>query len=72
MAKSANRLMTSMEVAHRLEVTDSTIRAQQGKGKLEGEKHGGIWLFRSSEVERYARENQSRRRGGRPKSTRLT
>ena len=61
--------MTSMEVADRLHITDSTIRAQRGKGKLEGEKHGGIWLFTRDEVERYARENQSRRKGGRPRTT---
>lgn len=60
--------MTSMEVSDRLHITDSTIRAQVGKGKLSGEKRGGIWIFTVDEVERYARENQPRRKGGRPKS----
>lgn len=60
--------MTSMEAAAHLGITDSTIRAQVGKGKLKGQKRGGIWLFRLDEVERYARENQVRRKGGAKKS----
>ncbi len=61
--------MTSMEVSGRLRISDSTIRAQIGKGKLFGEKRGGIWLFTIDEVERYERENQARRKGGRPRSS---
>lgn len=56
-----------MEAATQLQVTDSTIRAQIKKGKLKGEKRGGIWLLTPGEVSRYARENQSRRKGGRHK-----
>jgi len=54
-----------MEAAACLRITDSTIRAQIRRGKLTGAKRGGIWLFEVDEVERYARENQVRRKGGR-------
>jgi excisionase family DNA binding protein len=70
MTSLGHQFMTSMEVADRLRITDSTIRAQIRKGKLTGVKRGGIWLFALDEVERYERENQARRKGGRPKSTR--
>ena len=61
-----------MEAAACLRITDSTIRAQIRKGKLRGEKRGGIWLFAIVEVERYARENQTHRKGGRPRSSSLS
>jgi excisionase family DNA binding protein len=63
----AGSFLTSMEAADRLKITDSTIRAQIKKGKLKAKKRGGIWLFALDEVERYTRENQPRRRGGRPR-----
>jgi len=62
-----NDILTSMEAAAFLRITDSTIRAQIRRGKLKGKKRGGIWLFTLDEVERYARENQVRRKGGRHK-----
>lgn len=69
MTSPGGQILTSIEAAARLGITDATIRAQKGKGKLHGVKHGGIWIFTAEEVERYARENQVRRKGGRASSS---
>jgi excisionase family DNA binding protein len=62
--------MTTQEAAKRLGITDSTVRAQIGKGKLSATMFGPIWLIAITEVERYARENQPTRRGGRARGSR--
>lgn len=64
-----DEMLTSMETAAVLRITDSTIRAQIKKGKLTGLKRAGVWFFTLEEVARYARENQIRRKGGRSRST---
>lgn len=69
MTSSSGHILTSSEAAARLDITDATIRAQRKKGKLQGVKHGGVWIFTVEEVERYARENQIRRKGGRARSS---
>lgn len=61
--------LTSLETAAFLHITDSTIRAQRKKGKLTGMKRAGAWFFTLEEVQRYARENQVLRKGGRSRST---
>jgi excisionase family DNA binding protein len=58
--------LTTQQAADRLGITDSTVRAQIGKGKLEARTFASILLIAPAEVERYARENQPARRGGRP------
>ncbi len=57
--------VTTTQAAQRLGVTGGTVRAQIGKGKLDATKLGPIQVIRTDELERYARENQPRRRGGR-------
>lgn len=69
MKSSSGHVLTSSEAAARLDITDATIRAQRIKGKLHGVKHGGVWIFLVDEIERYARENQIRRKGGRARSS---
>lgn len=61
------RYLTTQQAANRLGITDSTVRAQIGKGKIAGKMFGPIWLIALVEVERYALENQPARRGGRPR-----
>jgi len=61
--------LTTTQAAQRLGVTGGTVRAQIGKGKLSAAKLGPILVIRTDELARYARENQTRRRGGRRPST---
>lgn len=57
--------VTTLRAAELLGVSDGTVRAQINKGKLVAEKRGRDLFIRLAEVERYARENQPHRRGGR-------
>lgn len=56
--------LTTTQAAQRLGVTGGTVRAQIGKGKILASKLGPIQVIRTDELDRYARENQPRRRGG--------
>lgn len=71
MTSSRDQVLTTSEAADRLGITNATIRAQIGKGKLHGERHGGVWILTVDEVVRYARENQVHRKGGRARSSPL-
>jgi excisionase family DNA binding protein len=58
-------LVTTLRAAEILGVSDGTVRAQIGKGKLGATKLGRDLVIRVDELQRYAREVQPRRRGGR-------
>jgi len=68
MAGPRTKLLTTRQAAGRLGVSEGTVRAQIQKGRLRAEKPGRDLLIRPAEIDRYAREVQPARRGGRRSS----
>lgn len=50
-----NRTMTVSEAAAELGVSHQWILNRVNRGKIKGEKRGGIWLLKRSSVERLRR-----------------
>src|SRR5688572_19308719 len=62
--------VTTARAAEMLGVSSGTVRAQINKRKLAAEKRGRDLFIQVREIERYARDVQPRRRGGRrPRSS---
>lgn len=63
-----DRLMTSDEVAERLQVSPRMVRYWAKHNQIPAERLGSIWVFKESEVERFATKQppDKKRKPGRP------
>jgi excisionase family DNA binding protein len=64
-----DRLMTSEEVAERLNVSSRMVRYWADNQILPGEKLGPLWVFRETDVEAFAKAQppDKKRKPGRPR-----